>query len=462
MQVSVGAWAWLPKSDLSQEQIETLKRVLIVTPRKMGDHPGDPPKPIHLYRDLATKLGIPRGFFEARKRDHHVVTSIVTDGDSAAWPGPLKWTSDSTKSLREAQIEALDKVLSSRGSGSLGGIVQAVPGFGKTILACALIEKLQLPTLVVVHKEFLMKQWRKRLAEYLPGIKVGLAQEDKCEFAGNHVVMGMVHSLAGRDYPPDFYTHFGLCIFDEVHRVGSETWSEVPPKFNSRFRLGLSATPKRLDGAEAVFLNHIGPVIFKAKEVRMVPKIRRVFTSFKLAHTDRFNNNLIKKTMLLKFLTENRSRNAMITEQLILAVKTGRKVLVLSERLEHLNTLAGLLKAAFEKASIDPPSMDFYIGGRKEEEYDEAAECQVIFATSQLVTEGLDIPPLDTLFLTTPLGGVEQAVGRILRPYEGKKEAVVVDFRDDAVSRCKALGNIRDNQYQVIIGAAAPTLTSNE
>jgi superfamily II DNA or RNA helicase len=54
---------------------------------------------------------------------------------------------------------------------------------------------------------------------------------------------------------------------------------------------------------------------------------------------------------------------------------------------------------------------------------------------------------LDTLFLTTPISDVEQAAGRILRPYEGKKDPIIVDFRDDAVTQFKKSGEARDRYY---------------
>lgn len=77
-----------------------------------------------------------------------------------------------------------------------------------------------MPTLVVVHKEFLMSQWVERIEEYLPGAKVGIAQQDQCDFEGKHIVVGMVHSLAKGRYPEAFYRHFGLVFVDECFPAG--------------------------------------------------------------------------------------------------------------------------------------------------------------------------------------------------------------------------------------------------
>jgi superfamily II DNA or RNA helicase len=239
-------------------------------------------------------------------------------------------------------------------------------------------------------------------------------------------------------------------LVHNCHRIGSATWSRVPPLFPARWWLGLSATPRRKDGADAVFHHHIGEVIFASTEVRMKPKVRKVWITpdlFKIVHAPNFNSSLIKKGLLLRFMCVSAGRNRAITEQVLLAVRAGRKCLVVSERLQHLQDLETALYKQWGDAGAKP-SVGFYIGGQTQEALDVASKAQVIFATSQLVQEGLDIPPLDTLFLTCPMGDVEQIAGRILRPFEGKKDPVVVDFRDDHINLCKKSGEYRDKFYK--------------
>ena len=225
------------------------------------------------------------------------------------------------------------------------------------------------------------------------------------------------------------------------------TWSPVPQKFKARWRIGFSATPKRKDGADNVLAYHIGPVLFSAKEKRMSPKVKRVWTDFKLVKTNSFNPNLAKKGLVLRFLTASTVRNRLIVEQIIRAVNSGRKLLVLSERVKHLQVMDAMFHDMWPRQYGGVPTTDYYVGGRKKDELKIAAEARVIFATSQYAQEGLDIPALDTLFLTTPLSDVEQAVGRILRPFDGKKEPIVVDIRDDNVAVCERGGKSRDRYY---------------
>jgi len=442
MIVRVGSRAWVPKEELTRDQLVSLKKALTIQPVKVGDHPGDPPGPLPLYEERDGVIGLPRQYFMERKRDHHEVELEVTDGDHARWAGPLRFSG----TLRPEQGKAVKEVLRKFRGGVLGGLVRAAPGWGKTVLACALMAEMKVPTLVVVHKEFLMNQWRDRILEFLPGAKVGIVQQRMCDYTGKHVVIGMVHSLAlDGKYPKSLFAWPGLVITDEVHRIGAETWSPVPAKFPARYRLGISATPRRKDKADNVFNYHIGRLLFAATEQRLVPKVRRVWTNFRLVKTDRFNPALVSRSILIRFLCASRPRNRLIVQQLKLAVEAGRKVLVLSERLAHLDALdAALCREMGDEAPTTGP----YVGGMTEEERYESSKCQVIFATKQFASEGLDIPALDTLFLTTPMSDVEQAVGRILRAYEGKKDPVVVDFRDDKVRKFKMTGSSRDKYYK--------------
>jgi superfamily II DNA or RNA helicase len=432
------------KKDLTQEQLDSLRETLTITPSRSSEHGDDEVVPMPLYVEDEERIGIPRQYFMERRRDRHEVQLEVTDGDHARWAGPIAFSGK----LRPEQQEALDVVVPKLKAGLLGGIIRASPGWGKTVACCALIEALAVPTLVIVHKEFLMDQWEARIKQFLPGVQIGKVQQNLCDYTGKHVVLGMVHSLANvGKYPESFYNWPGLVITDEVHRIGAKTWSPVPSMFPARYRVGVTATPRRKDGADNVFYYNLGRILFSAKEQRMVPRVRRVWSNFRFTKTDRFNPNVISRSILVNILCKSRARNRLITSQLVLAVKAGRKILVLSERLAHL---ADLEKMLLKEMDSDPPTTGYYVGGMTKAERAESETKQVVFATVQFASEGMDIPPLDTLFITTPVSDVEQGVGRILRPHEGKKEPIVVDFRDEKVKKFSNNGKSRDKFYKRI------------
>lgn len=449
MKVRVGSWAWLPKSELPFSALQAMKHSLTIFPvaSSFGNDDEEEDKgPLELFQETDTEIAVAREYFLSNRRGEHDITYETTEGSKKSWPGDVCFNKERT--LRQEQQTGLIAVTSAFRSGKLGGMVKAAPGWGKTTFACALIEKLQLPTLVVVHKEFLMGQWVERIEEYLPGAKIGIAQQQRCEYEGMNVVIGMVHSLARGGYPKAFYNWPGLMIVDEAHRIGARTWAPVPALFPVKYRLGLSATPRRKDGADNVFHYHLGSPLFVAKEQRLKPTIKRVYTKFRLVKTPNFNPNLASEGLILRFLCANDQRNRRIVELMIDAVKAGRKLLVLSKRLNHLNRLEAEFHREWREGKHGPAvSSGYYVGGMTEEERYRSSLCRVVFATAQFAAEGLDIPPLDTLFLVNPMGDVEQAVGRVLRPYEGKKPPIVVDVRDDMVPLFEAYAKNRDKLY---------------
>ncbi len=445
MKVLIDSWAWLEKAELGPERLDTIRKRLTIRPRKVGDHPGPVPKPLPLFKESDELIGVPRQYFLSKRQPHHDVEILVSSGDRTNWPGNITFNG----SLEADQDRAVSSIVRDYEAGNLGGILQAAPGFGKTVCTLALVARLNVPTLVVVHKDFLVRQWVKRIKRFLPDAKVGIAQQKKCEYKGKHIVIGMVDSIADRQYDTSFYNHFGLVVTDEVHRIGAATWSSVPPRFPARYRLGISATPRRKDGAQDVFFNHIGPIVFKGSVERLPCKVKRVFSPYRLPHNKDFNETLLHKTQLLRMLCANGARNQLIVDQIVRAVEAKRKVMVLSERLDtHLRKLHDRLMAKWPEEKGPAPSCSFFIGGLTEEQQEAAEEAQVIFATAQLVTEGLDIPAIDTLILATPLSDIEQAVGRIQRPCYGKKEPIVVDIHDDNVPLARRLGNSRWKFYK--------------
>jgi len=230
---------------------------MTIVPAKPEQYDDGDTKPIFMYQETDTEFGIAREYFIERRRNRHVVDFQITHGRDDWHPASF----NPEVTLRTEQQQCLDTVVAKFGAGHHGGMIRAVPGWGKTVLGCALIAKLNVPTLVIVHKEFLMNQWYERITgtgdddtpAFIPEAKVGLCQQDVCDFRGKTVVLAMVHSVAARRYHEDFYDWPGLVIVDECHRMGAYTWSPVPARFACRYRVGLSATSRRKDGADNVF-----------------------------------------------------------------------------------------------------------------------------------------------------------------------------------------------------------------
>jgi len=199
-----------------------------------------------------------------------------------------------------------------------------------------------------------------------------------------------------------------------------------------------------------VFFDHIGPLVSTTDEYQIVPEIFMVKIEVYL-NDRRFrkweNGHLtdeIKLSKLVSVLAEDSARNDMLAHYISDALKKGRKIIALSDRLDQLDIVMDRVRQKLGEANC--PQLSKFIGGMKQAERKEAIKAQSIFGTYALAAEGLDIPDLDTLVMLTPRSNVEQSVGRILRSYAGKKSPVVVD-PVDSVDLCRILGRKRWRFY---------------
>ena len=126
-------------------------------------------------------------------------------------------------------------------------------------------------------------------------------------------------------------------------------------------------------------------------------------------------------------ISKNAKFNHFLSDKAVEAAASGRRVLVVGDRVEQLQYLR---KRILEKSS--GVSAGLYVGSvdkrrLTKEQLEVAKGCDVVLATYGMMAEGTDIPALDTLFLATPRTDVEQVVGRIQRHCEGKKSLLIVD-----------------------------------
>lgn len=429
MKIEISGRAWIPTTGYPVEVIGKLKQQLTVIPRRTSVHQTEI-LPIKLYEERGGTIGIPRAFFFKNQTKQNE----IIDNMSRGFPRNIKFKGEP----KDDQGVAVRAVIADASNGSTGSIVKAVPGWGKTVTAIKIWIEFGCTGLVVVQKQFLLDQWKRRIEEFAPGARVGIIQKDRCEFGDDFdISIAMIQSLVKRkdEYPQEFWSWAGLVMSDEVHRIAAPSWATVVPCFTGYYRLGLSATPKRPDGAQDVFFYHIGDIVYASKVRKVIPKLRRIYTKFEFFRTPRFDPNTTSKQVQLRFLCSNVKRNELIVDELTRAIKAGRKVIVLSERRKHLEVLDEM----FSHCKPNDCVTDFYVGGRTMEELDVAEKADVVWATYQMSKEALDIPALDTLFLVSPVANVEQPVGRIMREYEDKKQPVIVDFIDDRVKNFKKL-----------------------
>ena len=294
-----------------------------------------------------------------------------------------------------------------------------------------LASQLKLRTIVVLHTTDMMGQWRSEIEEWMPTVKIGIIQQDLAEIEGKDIILASLKTVAQKQYPVDFFNSVGLVIWDEIHLMCTQLFSDAFPKLSARYSLGLSATPFRKDKCEKIFESFIGP-IFHIEKRKPDPsvQVRCVIFKFPVTIEKNFKNDLQYTTTLIGIVYGPERVNYVVKEILEL-VQTGRTLLVLSEYVDHLKSI----KVKLEKieAFAKNYKTGLYIGELKNEQRMESRKANVILGTYKMASVGMNIPTLDTVILASPRkdhNQLEQSIGRIFRK-DTKHNKLIVDLIDD-------------------------------
>lgn len=406
----------IKKTIHNKDLINEIKKDLTVTPHMAFKHRTLKPTPFKVYREGENHISIPK-FYGIQKYG-------LPKKDKMEKGIPVNLTFNSA--LRPIQTEIVEKTLSHMDKYD-GGLICVGCGVGKTIMALYIACHYKVKTLIVVHKTFLLNQWKERIMQFT-NARVGIIQQDTIDVEDKDIVIGMLQSIARDKYDRDFFMDFGLVIFDECHHAPSEYFSRALPIINCHKSLGLSATPKRADRTERVLHWFIGAIAYE-----MPPTINNKVTvkaynynvidkNFKEARV-RFGGD-VNRPKTINRITSIVRRNQFIVDLLKeIMVEAGRRVLILSDRIEHL----GALKEMIDEL---PYSCEYYIGGMKQSKLDIASEADIILGSYGMASEGLDIPALNTLIFATPRREVEQSIGRITRRLDHMVQPLVIDIVD--------------------------------
>ena len=331
----------------------------------------------------------------------------------------VKW--QSKKVLYPDQKDALEIALS-EGSGTI-----CMPtGTGKTLVALALIDALKVRTLIVVHRRELIKQWVKEIKDVL-GYDVGVVGSGRCKW--KDITVAMVQSLYKKKEP---LPQFDVLFFDESHHLPSRSAYKLAMKSNAQFRYGLSATPKRADGAELKMFAAVGEIIYESRPEGAIKKGRIVRPEFRFVETShpRFiHRGMPWHEVYTLGITANEDRNLRIVAQANKLLREGHTVYVHVEEIAHGKWITGHIKgSAFvcgtdNKTDRDKAIKDFSTGKLK-------------LLCSTLLGEGVNIPGITAIIMAggrKSESGCIQKIGRALRTLPGKDKAVVVDFKDRGV-----------------------------
>ena len=338
------------------------------------------------------------------------------------------------------------------------GVLAAATGFGKTVVAASVIAARKANTLVLVHRRHLMDQWIARLGTFLdlPASSIGRIGGGRRK-PGGIVDVGVIQSLVRKNEVDDIVAGYGHLVVDECHHLSAVSFEAVARRAKAKFVLGLSATVTRRDGHHPIVFMQCGPVRFRTSakaQARRRPFRHRAIlrlTGYRLPADMDGERPPIQKVYAA--LAADEERNALIFNDVLAALEAGRSPILLTERKNHAEQLAGRLGRFARNVLLLRGGMG--TRQRREimqrlEEIPEAEE-RVLVATGRYVGEGFDDARLDTLFLAMPIswkGTLEQYVGRLHRLHPAKREVLVYDYVDDAVLVLRRMSGKRVRGYE--------------
>lgn len=402
---------------------------------RMGFWLGNTPKSLTLYEIDGNDLVLPYGCLN----DVLTLCPFITVDMRFTETKPVNF--DCTIPLYDYQEKAKE-ILVEAGK----GILQSAAGSGKTQIGLAVAASLNCKTLWLCHTLDLIRQSKNRAEQYMSPTLTGTITEGRVQI-GKGITFATVQTMCNLDLSR-YRDTWGCVIVDECHRVaGTPTavtqFSKVLSSLAARHKYGLSATVHRADGMIAATYALLGKIAYqvpdeavadKIMQVTVLPRTTKVGLSKEFLDTD----GTIIYAKLVNYLVEDFCRNALIVGDLML--NSDHYNLILSDRLAHLEYLMNHLpKQLRAQAVMVDGKMTSKKGKAKREQAladMRAGKKRYLFATYSLAKEGLDIPRLDRLYLTTPqkdYAVVAQSIGRIARTFEGKGEPIAYDYVDNGI-----------------------------
>ena len=406
------------KKELDFNKIQKIKDDLTVKPYVSDDYKSNKDESFKVYGENKNKLYVPK-FYGIEK---------FGPPDELRIPRGLDANLDFVGELRPNQLEPYNATMNALNNYG-GGILSLPCGFGKTALALYIAAQFKLKTLVIVHKSFLLNQWKERIQEFMPNAKIGIIQQKTVDTEDKDIVIGMLQSISMKEYAMSAFDCFGMLIIDECHRISSKVYSRALRKTNCTYMLGLSATPTRKDGLTKVLKWHVGDIVYscKRKGGDAVNVERYIINSDNEGYTKELLNYRMKPNMpkMINNVTEYMNRTYLIINRIKGLIKEKRNILLLSDRRNHLTDIFKIV----EKQNIC--SVGYYVGGMKEKDLKISSGMELILGTFSMANEGLDIPSLNTLILASPKSNIIQATGRILRKDHIDIKPLIIDYVDN-------------------------------
>jgi len=473
---------YVKKKGLSQNALNTFKRFAafknpeFYKAQAMRLSTFGKPRVISCSDDYENHLALPPGCEDDIRtflKENHV--SIIQEDES----NPGKRINVEFKGvLRDEQQHALDTLTAHE-----NGVLSATTAFGKTVIGAKLISIKKVNTLVLVHRQQLLTQWRERLEQFLiineplpkPPKSRGRQKEQAIvgymaagkDRLSSIIDVAIMQSMITRGDVKEAVKNYGMILVDECHHVPAVTFEQILKKSAAKYVYGLTATPARPDGHHPIIFFYCGPIRFTVDAKKQTQKrpfdhyLVPRFTSFKIQPDE--DGTELSFQEIKTCLVSDEIRNQLIIDDVLECYEKGRKSLILTGRVAHVEELGGNLQKKI-------PNVICLTGGMSSKKTAQLMEKLgtikdkepfVLVATGSYIGEGFDEPRLDTLFLAMPIawrGTLQQYAGRLHRLYKNKKDVQIYDYVDLHVKMLEKMYGKRLKGY-ASIGYKAKTTT---
>lgn len=485
----------LTLSGLNQEEIDTVKmdltfnNPLYTTTQRYSRYSYTTVPPyLTYYTEYKDSIKVPIGYDLSKFYIGRCTDSRVYNRLDNLYPFVLK--------LRGSQQDAADSYLELNcNSSSLSGSIQMPTGKGKSILGLYIASVLSTKTLIVVHKDDLVRGWQKDIALAFDGkVNPGLIKA-KSRTIGHFLTIATVQTLnrLSPEELEDLYSKFGFVIQDEMHHCPATSF-EVVSKFRARYKLGLTATPERSDGLDHVMNLYFGDfcyrynpdenkedddilpakVIIRNSDLYLNPLCEGLSTSGRISY--KIQDFACPKD---KELTEWQVRlsevpydlrpkisfqkiddfvvsglRETVCKDIVKEYNEGHSCIVFFTKKEHCRMYYEYLLE-----SVPAECIGMYYGDNpnNDEVLDKAENTRkfITLTTYAKATEGTNVKQWEVEFLVSSINNeknTEQAVGRIRRTKEGKKisPVLIYDYRTPEVYTVSSHGKTRDSRYKAL------------
>jgi superfamily II DNA or RNA helicase len=337
------------------------------------------------------------------------------------------------------------------------GVLAATTAFGKTVVAGKLIAERGINTLILVHRQQLLDQWVARLRTFLDvdEAQIGVIRGGKKKPTG-FIDVATIQSLVRKGEVSDLVAGYGHLVVDECHHLSAVSFESVARAAKAKYVLGLSATVTRKDGHHPIIFMQCGPIRYRVdarQQAATRPFSHRVVIKRTAFRAERQHPDAISIQELYSLLARDTARNDMIFNDVLSALEARRSPVVITERKDHLETIAKRLMKFAKNVIVLKGGM----GARQRHQAAESlksiadGEERVIVATGRYLGEGFDDARLDTLFLTMPIswrGTLAQYAGRLHRLHVSKRDVIIYDYVDADEPRLAKMARRREAGYR--------------